>query len=152
VTRDGRREPPSHPELTLAGALRCVHVSIRDESDVIVARTYAREFAVLEGLSACSVEELVTATSEIVHNVIIHAKTGDLYVGAVMREHARGVVIVVCDEGPGIPDIEKALQDGYSTGIGWGLGLPSAKRLTDEFELVSAAGAGTTVTLKKWAR
>jgi serine/threonine-protein kinase RsbT len=151
VIRDSCGAPAFHPDLTLASALRWVHVSIRDESDVVVARTHARELAVLEGLSRCAVEELVTATSEIVYNVVIHAKTGDLYVGTARRSHRRGVVIVVRDEGPGIPDIEQALQDGYSTGIGWGLGLSSAKRLMDEFELVSAAGAGTIVTMKKWA-
>lgn len=149
---DPGSEPTSHLDMILASALRRVHVSIRDESDVVVAQLRAREFAGLEGLSQCAVEELVTATSEIVHNVVIHAKSGDLYVCAVKRNRGHGVVIVVRDEGPGIPDIEQALQDGYSTGIGWGLGLSSAKRLMDEFELTSAVGTGTIVTMKKWAR
>jgi serine/threonine-protein kinase RsbT len=143
--------PTSLPETTLATARRQVH-SLREESDVVMARKHAREFATLAGLSECAIEAVVTATSEIAHNVVIHARTGELYFGSVERNHGRGVLIVVRDEGPGIPDREQALQDGYSTGIGLGLGLSSAKRLMDEFELVSAAGAGTTVTMKKWAR
>jgi serine/threonine-protein kinase RsbT len=139
-------------ETTLVATHRQVHVLIREESDVVMARKYAREFAVREGLSDRAIDALVTATSEIVHNVVVHAKTGELLLETVTGIDLHGVVVVVRDRGPGIPNIEQALQDGYSTGHGLGLGLSSAKRLMDEFELASGPDGGTTVTMKKWAR
>jgi serine/threonine-protein kinase RsbT len=128
-----------------------IHVLIRDELDVVMARKHAREFAEQEGLSKQAIDVLVTATSEIVSNVVVHANAGELVLRAVKEVHRHGVVVVVRDKGPGIANIEQALRDGYSTGRGLGLGLSSAKRLMDEFELASAAGGGTTVTMKKWA-
>jgi serine/threonine-protein kinase RsbT len=137
-------------ERTLDAARPPVHALIREESDVVMARKYARDFAVQEGLSERAVNALVTATSEIVRNVIVHATTGELSLTAVKETHRHGVVVVVRDKGPGIADFEQALRDGYSTGRGLGLGLPSAKRLMDEFELASEIGEGTTVTMKMW--
>jgi serine/threonine-protein kinase RsbT len=128
-----------------------VRVLIREESDVVMARKYAREVAMQEGLSERAIDALVTATSEIVSNVVVHAKTGELFLWAVREIYRHGVVVVVTDNGPGIANFEQALQDGYSTGHGLGLGLSSAKRLMDDFELASVAGAGTTVIMKKWA-
>jgi serine/threonine-protein kinase RsbT len=83
--------------------------------------------------------------------MLIHARAGELTV-RVIDEHSRhGLIVIGRDAGPGIRDADRAMQDGYSTGDGLGLGLPSARRLVDDFELVSASGRGTTVTLKKWA-
>jgi serine/threonine-protein kinase RsbT len=139
-------------ETTLVATPQHVHVLIREESDVIMARKYAREFAMHEGLSERAIDALVTATSEIVSNVVVHAKTGEFFLWAAKEIHRHGVVVVVRDNGPGIANFEQALQDGYSTGRGLGLGLSSAKRLMDDFELASQAGAGTTVIMKKWVR
>src|SRR5436309_3447881 len=71
---------------------------------------------------------------------------------AVQRGSRRGVLVIARDQGPGIPDIERAMRDGYSTGKSLGLGLPGAKRLMDEFEIISEIGKGTTITMRKWAR
>lgn len=95
-------------------------------------------------------EALATATSEVARNIFLHAKSGELL--TVTEEDGRRTVVVVAqDDGPGIADTQRAIEDGYSTGSGLGLGLSSARRLVDQFELVSEIGRGTTVTLKKWA-
>ncbi len=127
------------------------HLILADESDVGVARRRARELGDEQGLLANSVEALATAVSEIARNVIVHAGRGELLLGVVRDGRRVGVVAVARDEGPGIPNVEDAMRDGYSTGNGLGLGLPSARRLVDEFEIRSAVGQGTTVTLRKWA-
>jgi serine/threonine-protein kinase RsbT len=141
--------PPSAP--TVATRHPQIHFLIREELDVVMARKHARDLAVQEGLSKNAIDALVTATSEIVRNVVVHAKAGEFLLGAVQEVHRHGVVVVVRDKGPGIANIEQALRDGYSTGGGLGLGLSGAKRLMDEFELASRAGGGTTVIMKKWA-
>ena len=127
------------------------YLVLADESDVGVARRRARELADKQGLLPNAVEALATAVSEVARNVIVHARRGELLLGVVRDSHRAGVVAVARDDGPGIPRMEDALRDGYSTGQGLGLGLPSARRLVDEFEIHSEVGHGTTVTLKKWA-
>ena len=129
-----------------------VRIPVREESDVMMARICAREFALREGLSESAAEALVIATSEIARNIVVHAGRGEVCVAAVQDGDRRGVAVVARDAGPGIPDPARALQDGYSTAGGLGLGLSSAQRLADSFELTSAAGEGTTVTITKWAR
>ncbi|MGH2625431.1 MAG: ATP-binding protein, partial [Anaerolineales bacterium] len=83
-------------------------------------------------------------------NILLYAGTGEILLRPVIQGERRGLVIVAEDHGPGIPDVGLALQDGYSTSGGLGLGLPGAKRLMDEFDITSANGKGTTVTMKKW--
>lgn len=144
-------EPASLSKTGVIAAERYLRVPIHEESDVVVARRHAREFARLEGLPESATEALVIATSEIAHNVIVHAKSGELFLGSVRKTEGHGVVVVVRDTGPGIPDVAQALQDGYSTGHGLGLGLSSAKRLMDELRILSTPGEGTTVTMMKWA-
>ena len=123
---------------------------LRDESDVAAARRKARELAQQQGLASSAVEALATAVSEITRNVIIHAGSGEILLGLLADCQRAGVIAVTRDDGPGISNIEEAMRDGYSTGSGLGLGLPSAHRLVDELELQSIIGQGTTVTLKKW--
>jgi serine/threonine-protein kinase RsbT len=128
-----------------------VRVFIRDESDVVVARRRTRELASQQGLSEAETEALATAVTEIARNIVVHAGSGEIVFGLVVEALRRGVVVIARDAGPGIPNIEQAMQDGFSTKHGLGFGLPGARRLVDEFEIESKTGGGTTVTLRKWA-
>src|SRR5437868_10551154 len=128
-----------------------VRVCIRDDSDVAVARRRTREIASEQGLSEVATEALATAVTEIARNIVVHARSGDIFFGAVMAASTRGVMVTAHDTGPGIPDIEQAMQDGFSTSNSLGFGLPGARRLVDKFEIETKVGAGTTITLWKWA-
>ena len=127
-----------------------IHLPISDDWDGAVTRRHVRELARHAGLSEASTQALATAVSEIVRNVAVHAKRGEVSLELVEEGGRCGVVVVVRDTGPGIPDVRLAMEDGYSTARGLGLGLPGARRLVDEFKLVSVVGRGTTVILKKW--
>jgi serine/threonine-protein kinase RsbT len=128
-----------------------IHVPIRHESDVAVARASARAIGAREGLSVVAREALATAVSEIACNILDHALVGELVL-APADEGRRGVVVVARDQGSGIADLELAMEDGYTTGEGLGMGLPAARELVDEFELASTVGHGTTVTMRMYAR
>lgn len=93
-----------------------------------------------------------TATSELAQNLVDHAGGGEMRFALLGEDGRRGIEVSARDDGPGIADPERALQDGYSSGAGLGLGLSSAKRLMDDFELRSQLGSGTTVTLRKWTK
>src|SRR5262249_57745359 len=93
---------------------------------------------------------MAAAISELGRNILEYAKTGEILFKPVEKGGRTGIAIAARDEGPGIPDVAQALQDGYSTGNGLGLGLPGARRLMDEFEIVSEVGTGTTVIVRKW--
>ncbi len=127
-------------------------VPVRDESDVAMVRKKAREVGRGAGLRHPSIEALATAVSEVARNMVVYAGGGEVLLQVEESSSRPAVVAVARDEGPGIPEIERAMQDGYSTGGSLGLGLPSARRLTDEFEIVSVPGQGTTVTLRIWIR
>ena len=126
-------------------------LQLRDEWDVPVARRRARELAETHGLPLSAAEALVTAVSEVARNAVVHAGGGELLLGTRERDGRMAIVAIARDTGPGISNVEDAMRDGYSTGTGLGLGLPSARRLVDEFELRSTIGEGTTVCLQKWA-
>lgn len=128
-----------------------LRVPIRREWDVAAARLRAQELAAREGFPAARAAALATAVTEVARNIVVHAGAGELLLEAVEDRGRRGVSVVARDEGPGIPDVEAAMRDGFSTARGLGLGLPGARRLMDEFSLVSAPGEGTTVTMRKWA-
>jgi serine/threonine-protein kinase RsbT len=127
-------------------------VPIAADGDVLAARHGARELATELGLSHTEVVLVVTAVSEIARNIVNYAVRGEMSLGAARDGDRIGVIVIARDQGPGIPDMARAMQDGYSTGGGLGLGLPGAKRLMDEFELSSDVGKGTTVTMTKWVR
>jgi serine/threonine-protein kinase RsbT len=121
-----------------------------DESDVAAARQRIRDVARTYAMPEPELEALATAVSEVVRNVIVHAGQGELSVGVAGDGERPALVVVVRDDGPGIADPDAAMRDGFSTGQGLGLGLPSARRLVDAFALSSVPGAGTVVTLRKW--
>jgi serine/threonine-protein kinase RsbT len=126
------------------------HVPIRNELDIVMARKQVREEAWGAGLRGTAVESLATAVSELARNIVVHAGHGELVIRVVVVGGRRAIIVAACDGGPGIGDIDRAMQDGFSTQGSLGMGLPSARRLTDEFEIVSAAGAGTTVQVTTW--
>lgn len=127
-------------------------IAIESDADVVTARQRARALAV--GLEMPSTDQtlLATAISEIARNITAYAKRGEVLIDVVHDGPRRGIRVVAMDEGPGIEDVEKALTDGYTTGGGLGLGLPGARRLVDEFDIQTAPGQGTRVTLVKWTR
>jgi serine/threonine-protein kinase RsbT len=128
-------------------------IAIESDADVVTARQRARALAV--GLDMPSTDQtlLATAISEVARNITAYAVRGEVLVGVVRGDNGRrGVRVVARDDGPGIEDIQLALTDGYTTGNGLGLGLPGARRLVDEFDIQTAPGQGTTVTLVKWGR
>jgi serine/threonine-protein kinase RsbT len=127
-------------------------IAIESDADVVTARQRARELAADLELSTTDQTLLATAISEVARNITHYAKRGELLVSVVDEDGRRGIRVVARDEGPGIADLERALQDGYTTGGGLGLGLPGARRLVDDFSIDSAPGRGTTVTLVKWSR
>jgi anti-sigma regulatory factor (Ser/Thr protein kinase) len=127
-------------------------VVIRHDFDIVAARLRARELGLQQGLAEGAVVAMATAVTEVARNILVHAGTGEILLGVADDGGKRGVVVVALDEGPGIPDIARAMQDGYSTANGLGLGLPGAKRLMDEFDIVSLVGGGTEVTMRKWGQ
>jgi serine/threonine-protein kinase RsbT len=129
-----------------------VRIPIRADADVVVARRRGRELAAAAGLSATELTVVATAISEIARNIVMFASHGELVVSVVGEDGRQGVMVVARDVGPGIADLERALQDGYSGYGGLGLGLPGSRRLMDEFEITTEVDKGTTVTMTKWRR
>jgi serine/threonine-protein kinase RsbT len=128
------------------------NVAIEREDDVVKARQKGRELAAALGFSTTDQTLIATAISEVARNIVSYAGRGSIALSRIERQGRPGILIVASDQGPGIPDVELALRDGYSTGNSLGVGLPGARRLVDELELVSNVGVGTTVTLRKWLR
>jgi serine/threonine-protein kinase RsbT len=127
-------------------------VPIERELDIVKARQQGRELAAAIGFSSTDQTLLATAISEVARNIVSYAGRGEILLTAILDGTRRGILVVARDQGPGIANTELAMRDGYSTGNSLGVGLPGARRLVDDFELVSALGVGTTVTLKKWLR
>jgi serine/threonine-protein kinase RsbT len=129
-----------------------VRVVINSELDVVTARQAGRQLAAAAGFSSTDQTLVATAISEIARNIIVYAHRGEMILSQLQRQSRRGIQVVGRDQGPGIENTELALSDGYSTANSLGMGLPGARRLMDEFNLSSALGIGTTVTMIKWAR
>lgn len=125
-------------------------VSIDREGDIVTARQKGRELAADLGFSGSDLTVIATAISEIARNIVAYAQCGEIVLTRETLHTKRGIVVVARDSGPGIPDIEQAMQDGFSTGRSLGLGLPGARRLMDEFEIESEVGKGTVITMRKW--
>lgn len=125
-------------------------VVVRQDTDIVLACQKGRALAEQVGIKGDSQVVVVIAISEVARNIVNYAGCGEIVFGIIGQDGRQGISIVARDEGPGISDIEKALEDGYSTGGGLGLGLAGAKRLMDEFEVTSQPGKGTTITMAKW--
>jgi serine/threonine-protein kinase RsbT len=130
--------------------LRDARVVLEHDGDIITARQQARLVAIDLGFSGSDLTRIATAISEIARNILTYAKRGELIMSAEHVGTKRGILVVARDHGPGIANIEQAMTEGFSTARTLGLGLPGAKRLMDEFEIISAVGVGTTVTMRKW--
>jgi len=127
-------------------------VPIKADVDVVAARQQARGLVSKLRFSSSELTLIATAISEVARNIVSYAGNGEIVLRVVERGPRRGLVVIARDRGPGIADIERAMQDGYSTSRGLGLGLPGSKRLMDEFDLVSEVGKGTIITMTKWER
>ena len=125
-------------------------LAIRIQSDMVQVRQAVRQWASELGFSLVDQTKIVTAASELARNVLVHGGGGSARLEILQESPRRGLRLVFEDQGPGIPDTELALRDGYTTGVGLGLGLGGSKRLVNEFEIVSRPGEGTRVTITKW--
>lgn len=122
---------------------------IRTEHDIVTARRRGRELAERAGLEGSDLTVVATAISELARNIVQYTPGGEIVLDLLSENGRTGLLVVATDRGPGIPDIELALQDGYSTSRSLGLGLPGARRLMDEFD-IRTGRTGTTITAKKW--
>jgi serine/threonine-protein kinase RsbT len=127
-------------------------LTIRSDQDVVRVRQLVRSLAVAVKLSLVDQTKLVTAASELARNTLVYGGGGTVDVSRVDNGRRSGIRIVFTDQGPGIADLDLALTDGYTTGGGLGLGLSGARRLVDEFDIDTAVGQGTTISVTKWCR
>jgi serine/threonine-protein kinase RsbT len=128
-----------------------IRVAVSSDADVVEAREKGRELSAQLGFSSIDLTLIVTAISEVARNILLYAKEGEIVLRLEQDDGQKGIVVVARDDGPGIPDLELAMRDSYSTGNGLGLGLPGARRLMDEFQIESEVSKGTTIVMKKWA-
>ena len=127
-----------------------IRVRIDSDVDIVTARHKGRELARSLGFSTTDLALIATAISELARNIVLYAPGGEIALKSAEGNNGVGIVVVAADAGPGIADVAEAVQDGYSTSGGLGLGLGGVRRLMDEFDIVSAAGRGTKVVAKKW--
>ena len=123
---------------------------LRTSDDVVRVRQAVRTRAVANGFSLVDQSKIVTAASELARNTVDYGGGGEMRIEVLRNGQRRGVRLTFSDTGPGIRDIDQAMRDGYTTGNGLGLGLSGAKRLCNEFDIKSAPGSGTTVTIARW--
>ncbi|HEY2299433.1 MAG TPA: ATP-binding protein [Jatrophihabitans sp.] len=138
--------------MTSAGVAETSSIDIAVDQDVVRVRQAMRTFAVNAALSLVDQTKVVTAASELARNTLIYGGGGSAVLELINNGTRRGVRVTFSDSGPGMSDPDLALTDGYTTGGGLGLGLSGARRLVDEFQLDSAPGSGTRVTITKWGR
>ncbi|MFI7022834.1 ATP-binding protein [Micromonospora sp. NPDC049900] len=126
--------------------------TVGSDEDVVRVRQLVRTVAVAVKLSLVDQTKVVTAASELARNTLVYGGGGTVEVSAADNGRRSGITIVFADDGPGIADLDLALTDGYTTGGGLGLGLSGARRLVDEFDIQTAPGQGTRITITKWSR
>jgi len=123
---------------------------LRSETDIVAARQLVRKLAQQVGLSLVDQTKIVTATSELARNCLIYGGGGKMEYILLSQGLRKGLRLSFVDEGPGIPDLDQALTDGWTSGSGMGLGLSGARRLVNEFDIETRVGAGTRVTIARW--
>ena len=128
--------------------------AINSAVDIVTARQRGRALALELGFNGADVTLIAAAISEVARNIVDHAKSGEILMSSLngIAGGRRGIQIIARDQGPGIRDVAQAMQYGYSTRKGLGVGLPGAKWLMDEFDILSEVGRGTTITMRKWKR
>lgn len=138
----------------LAGETASLNINIlgRDEMVIVTSRGAARELSRELGFGIVDQTRIATALSEIVRNVVQYASEGEVQLRVIEDNGLPGLEMVVVDQGPGIADVERVLQGGYSTANGFGRGISGARTLMDDFELESEVGRGTRVRMRKWLR
>ncbi len=124
---------------------------MREVGDIVAVRQQTRQWAGEVGLSLVDQTKIVTAASELARNAVVYGGGGSVRLELLENGVRKGLRLVFADQGPGISDVEKALQDGFTTGGGLGLGLGGARRLVNEFSIDSEVGRGTTVTIARWS-
>ena len=131
-------------------ALRDESLPIRADSDIVLVRQAARSWSIDAGFSLVEQTKMVTAASELARNTLAYGGGGTVRLEALEEHGRRGFRMMFEDRGPGIPDLERALRDGFSTGKGLGLGLSGSRRLVNEFSIESQPGQGTRVVIARW--
>jgi serine/threonine-protein kinase RsbT len=134
----------------MAGTTRTERLAIRSSEDVVKIRQQTRTFAVAAGLSLVDQTKIITAASELARNTVDYGGGGEVRLEVIEDGGRRGVRLAFEDQGPGIPDVQMALKDGFTTGSGLGLGLGGSRRLANEFSIESKVGVGTIVTIVRW--
>jgi anti-sigma regulatory factor (Ser/Thr protein kinase) len=127
-----------------------VHIEVERDADIVPARAGGRALASQLGFSRTDATLIATAISEVARNIVVHAGSGEIVVRREDGIDRYGLIVEARDSGPGIADVEAAMEEGYGTKGGLGLGLPGTRRIMDEFEIESEVGRGTTVTMRKW--
>lgn len=127
-------------------------VNIINEWDIVSARQLGRNEAKKLGFSTVDQARITTAISELARNIYLYAGKGKIEITPITKGGRQGISIVASDEGPGISNIRKVMDDGYTTSGGLGAGMPGVRRLMDEFDIITKQGEGTTITIVKWAR
>jgi serine/threonine-protein kinase RsbT len=127
-------------------------VDIITEWDIVAARQLGRNEAKKVGFGTVDQARITTAISELARNVYLYAGKGNIAIKEVTEGNLRGLLVIASDEGPGITDVRKAMEDGYTTSGGLGAGLPGVKRLMDGFKIETVVGEGTKISATKWLR
>jgi serine/threonine-protein kinase RsbT len=129
-------------------------VPVSSDDDIVLARQSARQIAKDLGFGMVDQARIATAVSELSRNLVRYAidGRGDVVIRGIAGADRRGIEIVVSDDGPGIADIDRVMEEGFTSGTGLGMGLPGTKRLMDEMLIDSAVGRGTTITIRRWRR
>jgi serine/threonine-protein kinase RsbT len=129
-----------------------VKIPVASDRDILQVRQCARELTSMADFTALESTKITAVVSELARNILQHAGRGEIVLRSINQENRTGVMVVARDKGPGISNARNAVQDGFSTNGGLGLGLPLVRRLMDEFEIAHHQDHGTTVIVKKWAR